>query len=92
MAGGAARPERGLARLPPVGLYAVRATGIGERLLDHPLVNGLFDGAIAPEYAPDATSFMPTMIKARSRQTAKEIDLHVYEGQSFDANLGAWTM
>jgi len=47
--------------------------------------------SIAAGHEPPATTFAPVMIKARSRPTASEIDLHVYQGQSFDETRGAWT-
>jgi choline dehydrogenase len=65
--------------------------GVGEHLLDHPLVTGLMECTVAPDRAPATTSFNPVIIKARSRQVPDEIDLHIYEGQSFDAGLGGWT-
>jgi choline dehydrogenase len=65
--------------------------GIGASLFDHPLVNGLMECAIAPGNDPAAPTFAPLMIKARGRQTGEEIDLHVYQGQSFDGERGAWT-
>lgn len=64
--------------------------GVGENLRDHPLVNGLMECLIAPGHEPPARTFMPQMIKARSHRFPDEIDLHVYEGQSYDDNLGAW--
>lgn len=65
--------------------------GVGESLLDHPLVVGLMECAIAPGHEPVAPTFCPHILKARSGQSSEEIDLHVYQGQSFDAGRGAWT-
>lgn len=64
--------------------------GVGAGLMDHPLVNGLMECAIAPGSEPDAVTFMPIMIKARSGQVDDEIDLHIYQGQSFDEASGQW--
>jgi choline dehydrogenase len=66
--------------------------GVGANLMDHPLVNGLMECAIAPGSEPTGTTFMPVMIKARSRQVDDEIDLHVYQGQSFNEENGQWRM
>ena len=57
--------------------------------MDHPLVNGLMECAIAPGAEPQAVTFMPVMIKARSGQVDDEIDLHVYQGQSFHEESAA---
>jgi choline dehydrogenase len=65
--------------------------GVGESLFDHPLVNGLMECAIASGLEPEAPTFTPIGMKVRSRQTVEEIDLHVYQGQSFDAARDAWT-
>jgi choline dehydrogenase len=65
--------------------------GVGESLLDHPLVMGLMECAIAPGYEPGAATFIPLVLKARSRRASEEIDLHVYQGQSFDAERGVWS-
>ena len=66
--------------------------GVGANLLDHPLVNGLLERAVRPEAAPAGPSFIPMIVKARSCVHADEIDLHVYQGQSFDAERGGWTL
>jgi choline dehydrogenase len=65
--------------------------GVGASLFDHPLVIGLMECAIAPDFAPAGPTFTPVAIKARSRQASDEIDLHVYQGQTYDADRGAWT-
>lgn len=66
--------------------------GVGEHLLDHPLVSLDLPRAVAihPASAPGRRSFMPVGVKARSRQSSEEIDLHVYAGQDFDAERSAW--
>ncbi len=79
------------ADLESLGIPVVRdLPGVGAGLMDHPLVNGLMECAIAPGAAPDAVTFMPLMIKARSGQVDDEIDLHIYQGQSFDDSSGQW--
>ena len=66
--------------------------GVGEHLLDHPLVSMEFPKprAIRAEFAPERRVFMPVSIKARSSQATDEIDHHVYMGQDFDAARHAW--
>jgi choline dehydrogenase len=79
--------------LAALGVPVVRdLPGVGAGLMDHPLVNGLMECAIAPGSEPDAIAFMPIMIKARSGQVDDEIDLHVYQGQSFDESTGQWRL
>lgn len=79
--------------LETLGIPVVRdLPGVGSGLMDHPLVNGLMECAIAPGSEPAATTFMPIMIKARSGQVDDEIDLHIYQGQSFDEATGQWRM
>jgi choline dehydrogenase len=81
------------ADLESLGIPVVRdLPGVGAGLMDHPLVNGLMECAIAPGAAPEAVTFMPVMIKARSGQVDDEIDLHIYQGQSFDESTGQWRM
>ncbi len=69
--------------------------GVGAHLLDHPNVvfaNGDDITAywVKPEFAPTARSAIPTLIKARSRQTAEEIDLYIIHGQFRDEERGRW--
>lgn len=69
--------------------------GVGGHLLDHPILEFAKQdqgGAylVNPAYAPTARSFIPTLIKARSRQAADEIDLHVYHGHYLDEEQGHW--
>lgn len=66
--------------------------GVGGNLRDHPLVMGLAEATIDPAQAPATRSFMPVMIKARSRQAHDEIDVHIYEGQSYDAETREWRL
>jgi len=66
--------------------------GVGEHLLDHPLViEGLGEYRVkAAHQAPTSTPFLPLMLMARSSQSDAEIDLGVLVGQSFDDDLGVW--
>ncbi len=66
--------------------------GVGENLLDHPLVSPdrPRPRVVRPEHAPRSRSFIPVLAKARSRHAGDEIDLHVYIGQNFDESFGAW--
>ena len=66
--------------------------GVGENLLDHPLVSPdrPRPRLVRPEHAPRSRSFIPVLAKARSRHAGDDIDLHVYIGQNFDESLGAW--
>ncbi len=66
--------------------------GVGEHLLDHPLVSLDLPkpAAIQPDFTPGRRSFMPVGVKARSRQTDEEIDLHLYAGQDYDAERAVW--
>jgi choline dehydrogenase len=81
------------ADLEELGIPVVCDTpGVGAGLMDHPLVNGLMECAVAPGATPDAVTFMPLMVKARSSQVDDEIDLHIYQGQSFDESTGQWRL
>jgi choline dehydrogenase len=66
--------------------------GVGEHLLDHPLVSPDRPSPrlIRPEAAPSRRSFIPVIAKARSRHAGDEIDLHIYTGQDFSAEHDAW--
>jgi choline dehydrogenase len=69
--------------------------GVGAHLLDHPNVvfaNGDDITAywVTPESTPSARSSVPTLIKARSRQAAEEIDLYIVHGQFRDEERGRW--
>jgi choline dehydrogenase len=66
--------------------------GVGENLLDHPLVSPdrPRPRLVRPEHAPRSRSFIPVLAKARSRHAGNDVDLHVYIGQNFDESLGAW--
>jgi choline dehydrogenase len=71
---------------------AVDLPGVGENLLDHPLLSPdrPWPRLVKPEFAPARRSFIPVIAKARSRNAGEEIDLHVYVGQDFSAEDGAW--
>jgi choline dehydrogenase len=66
--------------------------GVGEHLLDHPLVSPdrPRPRLVRAGHAPRARSFIPVIAKTRSRHAAAEIDLHIYFGQDFSAEHGAW--
>jgi choline dehydrogenase len=66
--------------------------GVGENLLDHPLVSPdrPRPRLVRPEHAPRSRSFIPVLAKARSRHAEDDVDLHVYIGQNFDQSFGAW--
>jgi choline dehydrogenase-like flavoprotein len=66
--------------------------GVGQNLMDHPLVNGLLECEIAPGHEPAMATFSPIMIKARSSEIDREIDLHVYQGQVFNKESGRWNV
>jgi choline dehydrogenase len=66
--------------------------GVGENLLDHPLASPdrPRPRLIRPEFAPQTRSFIPVIAKAASRHAGGDIDLHIYIGQDFSAEHGAW--
>jgi choline dehydrogenase len=69
--------------------------GVGAHLLDHPLLvfanlAGVAAHAVKPEAAPAVPSLFRRIIKARSRQAAEEIDLHVYHNHVPDEERGRW--
>lgn len=61
--------------------------GVGEHLLDHPVV-GVLDARVRPESIPVTAALIPSLVKARSSQSAEEIDLHLYQGRYFDQERG----
>lgn len=69
--------------------------GVGEHLLDHPYLapytSGRTSFVISRRAAPDRPTFIQTMIKARSRQVQKEIDLHLYPREQMD-EAGRWIL
>jgi choline dehydrogenase len=81
------------ADLQAMGIPVVRdLPGVGQHLLDHPLLSPdrSQPRLIRPEHAPRLRSFIPVIAKARSRHAGPDIDLHVYMGQDFSPELGAW--
>ena len=81
------------AHLQQFGIAVTRdLPGVGENLLDHPRVSPdrPVPRLVRPEHEPRARSFIPVLAKARSRHGGEEIDLHIYIGQDFSAEHGAW--
>jgi choline dehydrogenase len=77
--------------LQEVGIRAsFDLSGVGENLLDHPLVNGLMECAILSGNEPRRRTFAPLLLKGRGHGSTTEIDFHVFNGQSFDADRNAW--
>ncbi|CAN5806980.1 GMC family oxidoreductase N-terminal domain-containing protein [soil metagenome] len=69
--------------------------GVGRNLMDHPQIarqSGLTSFIIRPEHVREATTFINTMLKARSSQSETEIDLHLYPGEAFDERIDGWTL
>jgi choline dehydrogenase len=66
--------------------------GVGANLLDHPLVSPdrPRPRLVRSEHAPRSRSFIPVIAKARSRHAGNDIDLHIYIGQNYDEEYGAW--
>jgi choline dehydrogenase len=65
----------------------VDVSGVGEHLLDHPVV-GVLDALVRPESVPVTAALIPSLVKVRSSQSAEEIDLHLYQGRYFDQERG----
>ena len=61
--------------------------GVGEHLLDHPVV-GVLDALVRPESAPVTAALIPSLVKVRSSQSSAEIDVHLYQGRYFDQGRG----
>jgi choline dehydrogenase len=68
----------------------VNAPGVGENLLDHPLVNGLMECSISPGSEPGARTFAPILVRNRAKLSDAEIDYHIFNGQSLDTSRNAW--
>jgi choline dehydrogenase len=68
----------------------LNASGVGENLLDHPLVNGLMECSISSGSEPAARTFFPIAIRAPGANSKEEIDYHIFHGQSFDNDRGGW--
>jgi choline dehydrogenase len=81
------------AHLRDLGIPVVKELpGVGEHLLDHPLVSPdrPKPRLVHPEHAPRRRSFIPVIAKAASKHAGDDIDLHIYIGQDFSAEHGAW--
>lgn len=81
------------AHLREFGLpVAADRPGVGEHLLDHPLViEGLGQYRVRSTHQPaSVTPFLPLMLMARSSRSDTQIDLGLLVGQSFDEELRAW--
>lgn len=82
--------------LAELGIPVVRdLPGVGQRLLDHPQIarqSGLTTFFLKPGYEPPAPTFINVMLKARSRLSPEEIDLHLYPGEAIDPDTGRWTL
>jgi choline dehydrogenase len=61
--------------------------GVGEHLLDHPVV-GVLDALVRPESVPVTAALIPSLVKVRSSQSSEEIDVHLYQGRYFDQDRG----
>ncbi len=73
----------------------VNLPGVGRNLMDHPQIarqSGLTSFIIRPEHVRETTTFINTMLKARSSQSDSEIDIHLYPGEAFDERAGGWTL
>ena len=69
--------------------------GVGRSLMDHPQIarqSGLTSFIIQPEHVREVTTFINTMLKARSSQSEGEIDIHLYPGEAFDERADGWTL
>jgi choline dehydrogenase len=66
--------------------------GVGEHLLDHPFLSPdrPRPRLVRAEHAPTVRSFIPVIAKASGSGGGEEIDLHIYIGQDFSAEHGAW--
>lgn len=65
--------------------------GVGDNLLDHPFSIDIASGVLAEEAEFGQTLQGQAMAKSRSHGSP-EIDCHIYNGQSFDAELGRWVV
>jgi choline dehydrogenase len=81
------------AHLRELGIPVVRnLTGVGENLLDHPLVSPdrPRPRLVRSAFAPRKRSFIPVIAKSASRHAGDDIDLHIYIGQDFSTEFNAW--
>ena len=82
--------------LHELGISAVvDLPGVGENLMDHPYLapytSGRTSFVISRAAQPTQPSFIQTMIKARSGQVDREIDLHLYPREQQD-EAGRWIL
>ena len=85
-------PARHLAEL---GIPLVREMpGVGEHLLDHPYISpytsNLILWPIRPGMEAGRRVFVQVMMRARSNQVDREIDLHLYPREIPDGVTGGW--
>jgi len=79
--------------LGDVGIPVVMSLpGVGQHLLDHPILDVFTTATVRPDRAPTAGSLCPNFLKARSSQAGEEIDLHIYHGQYFDEDQRRWVL
>lgn len=66
--------------------------GVGENLLDHPFAVGVASGVLTHEAEFGMQTQGQTMVRGRATSSPEEVDFHVYNGQSFDAERGRWVI
>ncbi|MGH8953265.1 MAG: GMC family oxidoreductase [Acidimicrobiia bacterium] len=66
--------------------------GVGQNLLDHPFSIDIATALIVPEAEHGKVLQGQAMARSRSESSPGEIDCHLYNGQSFDTELGRWVM
>ncbi len=66
--------------------------GIGQNLLDHPFAIDVAEAVIVPEAEFGEKIQGQAMARSRSPRSPGEIDCHIYNGQSFDDDLGRWVI
>ena len=66
--------------------------GVGQNLLDHPFAIDVAEALIVPEAVYGEKIQGQAMARSRSPRSPGEIDCHIYNGQSFDNDLGRWVM
>ncbi len=68
--------------------------GVGSNLMDHPQLarqSGYTSFAIKRDHTPADRTFIQTMVKARSRFSGGDVDLHLYPAEMFDERFDCWT-
>ena len=66
--------------------------GVGQNLLDHPFAIDVAEAVIVPEAVFGEKIQGQAMARSRSPRSSGEIDCHIYNGQSFDDDLGRWVI